>query len=507
MKIFKYLLFFAISTYLIHNITFSQNLENGFGLGLSFGTAMAKTDVGGYIPKPITRIFSRYHPSNNLAIEAGFGFGMVEGKKFGFFSSKIIPIEIRLLLYPFSDSRIRPYFFGGMSIMNFNPVDENERKLPYNVRGDYSKWMGVIPLGTGIKYFITNNSIVELTGMYALGTKDYLDDRKINNNNDGYFLFGLNVYAFFESGDADSDGDQLKNKDEKQFGTDPNNPDTDGDRLKDGEEVFTYLTNPLKRDTDGDGLNDYDEIFIYKTNPLNPDTDGDGLTDGAEILQYKTNPLKPDTDGDGLIDGDEVIKYRTDPLNPDTDGEGLYDGDEILKYHTDPLQKDSDKDDLSDYDEVMTHQTDPLKMDTDNGGIPDGKEVEKGKNPNDPTDDSVFIPDVGQKINLRGINFEFNSARLLPSSEDTLKFVAAGLLANPEIQIEISGHTDNIGSAKANHLLSLRRAEAVKNYIVSKGVAAARLTTVGYGFARPIADNATEDGRAKNRRIEFLRIK
>lgn len=507
MKILKYLFFFAISNYLIHNITFSQKLEDGIGLGLSFGTAMAKTDVGGFIPKPITRIFSRYHTSDFLAIEAGFGFGMVEGKKFGFFSSKIIPVEMRLLLSPIPNAKIRPYFFTGMSIMNFNPVDENERKLPYNARGDYSKWMGVIPSGAAIQYFITNNSIVELTGMYALGTKDYLDDRKINNNNDGYFLFGLNVYAFFESGNADSDGDGLKNKEEKQFGTDPNNPDTDGDRLKDGEEVFTYLTNPLKKDSDDDGLSDYDEIFLYRTNPNNADTDGDGLMDGDEIKIYNTDPIVADTDKDGLKDGEEVLKYKTDPLKDDTDGDGLKDGEEVLKFNTDPLKIDTDDDGLTDYAEVIIHQTDPLKMDTDNGGISDGKEVEKGKDPNDPTDDVVFIPDVGGKISLRGINFEFNRATLLPSSEDTLKFVAAGLLANPEIHVEISGHTDNIGSANANQLLSLRRAEAVKNYLVSRGVAANRLTTVGYGFTRPIADNRTEEGRAKNRRIEFLRIK
>ncbi|MDI6802699.1 MAG: OmpA family protein [Bacteroidota bacterium] len=507
MKNLKYLLFFAVSTYLIHNITFSQRLEEGLGLGLSFGTAMAKTDVGGYIPKPITRIFSRYHTSDILAFEAGFGFGMVEGKKIGFFSSKIIPIDIRFNLSAFPNSRIRPYFFSGISLMNFNPVDENERKLPRNARGDYSKWMGVIPSGAGIQYFITNNSIIELTGMYALGTKDYLDDRKINNNNDGYFLFGLNVYAFFESGNADSDGDQLKNKDEKQFGTDPNNPDTDGDRLKDGEEVFTYLTNPLKRDTDDDGLSDYDEIFLYRTNPNNADTDGDGLIDGDEIKIYKTDPLIADTDKDGLNDGEEVLTYKTDPLNADTDEDGLTDGEEVLQHKTDPLKKDSDEDGLTDYDEVRIHVTDPLNKDTDNGGIPDGKEVEKGKNPNDPTDDVVFIPDVGQKLSLRGINFEFNSARLLPSSEDTLKFVAAGLLANPEIHVEISGHTDNIGSAKSNELLSLRRSEAVKSFIVSRGVAADRITTVGYGFSRPISDNVTEGGRAKNRRVEFLRIK
>jgi outer membrane protein OmpA-like peptidoglycan-associated protein len=498
------ILLIAISLLTLNYTSFSQELEKGFGLGLSFHAAVAKTDVGGYEPRPITRLFTRYHVLKNFAIETGFGFGMLEGNKIGFFSSKIVPIDLRFVFYPKSSGKILPLLFGGFSFMNFNPVDQNEKPLPNNAQGRYSHWMAVLPVGGGIQYFITSNSIIEFVASYSLGTKDYLDDIKLNKNNDGFYSFGFNVYAFIESGDADPDKDDLTNAEEKQLGTDPNNPDTDGDGLKDGAEVKTYHTNPLNPDTDGDGLNDYDEIFKFKTDPLNPDTDGDGLKDGEEVLTYKTDPLNPDTDGDVLKDGEEVLKYKTDPLKPDSDGDGLTDGDEVLKYSTDPLNPDTDGDGLTDGDEVLTYHTHPLLKDTDNGGVADGKEVARGTDPLNPSDDRPVMQ-VGEKIVLQGINFEFGKATLLPSSVDTLNTVAAGLLANPEIKIEISGHTDNLGSDTYNIDLSKRRADAVKQFLVSKGIVEERIKTIGYGSKKPIATNKTTKGRAKNRRIEFLR--
>jgi outer membrane protein OmpA-like peptidoglycan-associated protein len=500
------ILLYILVLILISSISFSQELNKGVGVGLSFHAALAKTDVEGAELQPITRIFGRYHLLKNFALEAGFGFGMLEGDKFGFFSSKIVPIDIRFVFYPKSTGRILPMVFSGISFMNFNPVDESNHPLPNNKNGVYSHWMGVLPVGGGLQYFIDDNSILEVVGSYSMGSKDYIDDQKLSNNNDGFFSFGINLYAFFESGDIDSDGDGLTNNEEKQIGTDPHNPDTDGDGLKDGEEVKIYRTNPLNPDTDGDGLKDGEEVYKYRTNPLNPDTDGDRLKDGEEVLTYKTDPLNPDTDGDGLRDGEEVLRYKTDPLNPDTDGDGLKDGEEVLKYGTDPLNKDTDRDGLTDGEEVLTYKTDPLKPDTDNGGVPDGKEVERGTNPLDPKDDRPIMQ-IGEKFILKGVNFEFAKATLLPSSQDTLNVVFNGLIANPEVEVEISGHTDIIGSEKTNLSLSKRRAEAVKNYLVSKGISPKRITTKGFGFTKPIATNKTDEGRAKNRRIEFLRTK
>ena len=96
---------------------------------------------------------------------------------------------------------------------------------------------------------------------------------------------------------------------------------------------------------------------------------------------------------------------------------------------------------------------------------------------------------------------------LLPGAKAILDQVAISLLGNSEAEVAIHGHTDNVGGAKYNQDLSLRRAESVKAYLVSLGIPAARMSSRGYGFVKPIADNATAQGRAKNRRIEFVRIK
>ncbi len=104
---------------------------------------------------------------------------------------------------------------------------------------------------------------------------------------------------------------------------------------------------------------------------------------------------------------------------------------------------------------------------------------------------------------LIGVNFAFNKATLLPEAYPILSNAAELLLTNPNTKVEIQGYCDYIGSDAYNNKLSLRRAETVKMFLVSKGVAQNRLTTAGYGKSNPVADNKTEEGRAMNRRIEF----
>jgi OOP family OmpA-OmpF porin len=104
---------------------------------------------------------------------------------------------------------------------------------------------------------------------------------------------------------------------------------------------------------------------------------------------------------------------------------------------------------------------------------------------------------------LRGVNFENNKDVLTIDSKTTLEVAYNALVANSGIQIEISGHTDSKGHDQYNQDLSLRRAQAVRNWLVKKGIASNRMSTVGKGEKEPIADNATKEGRAENRRIEF----
>lgn len=107
------------------------------------------------------------------------------------------------------------------------------------------------------------------------------------------------------------------------------------------------------------------------------------------------------------------------------------------------------------------------------------------------------------EIAFVGINFNINDASILQNNYPILAQVAMALLSNPEIQLEIHGHTDSSGSEQANKILSSKRAENVKNYLVSKGVSASRLSVYSHGSSMPVADNNSEDGRALNRRVDF----
>ena len=106
-------------------------------------------------------------------------------------------------------------------------------------------------------------------------------------------------------------------------------------------------------------------------------------------------------------------------------------------------------------------------------------------------------------IVLTGVNFAFNSDQLTPQSKTILDNQVAKLKASPGTKVQVAGHCDIVGSDAYNQTLSEKRAKSVMNYFISKGVDAKSLTAVGYGKFKPIAPNDTEEGRAKNRRVEL----
>ncbi|PKP22916.1 MAG: hypothetical protein CVU05_01860 [Bacteroidetes bacterium HGW-Bacteroidetes-21] len=115
----------------------------------------------------------------------------------------------------------------------------------------------------------------------------------------------------------------------------------------------------------------------------------------------------------------------------------------------------------------------------------------------------LYKMDVGTKIVLKNIFFDYAKATLRPTSFAELDRLLKLLNDFPTMRIEISGHTDNQGSLTTNEKLSLNRAKAVVDYLIGKGIAASRLESAGYAFKQPIASNDTEDGRQQNRRVEF----
>jgi outer membrane protein OmpA-like peptidoglycan-associated protein len=103
------------------------------------------------------------------------------------------------------------------------------------------------------------------------------------------------------------------------------------------------------------------------------------------------------------------------------------------------------------------------------------------------------------------INFDFGKATIRPDSRPIIEQIVQMMKTNPELMLGVEGHTDNVGDSAANILLSENRAKAVKEAIIAEKIDEARLSTVGYGEDKPVADNGTEEGRAKNRRVELVK--
>jgi outer membrane protein OmpA-like peptidoglycan-associated protein len=110
---------------------------------------------------------------------------------------------------------------------------------------------------------------------------------------------------------------------------------------------------------------------------------------------------------------------------------------------------------------------------------------------------------VGE-VNIEYVTFEYDTAVLTPESRARLDEIIAAIRRLPESAITVSAHTDERGSAEYNQELSERRALAVRQILVERGISAGRILAVGYGESQPIADNGTEEGRRRNRRVEFL---
>lgn len=545
-------------------ISHAQVEDFRWAAGLMGGGTVAVTEGDDINPSWGARGFLRYALISSLQVELGAGYFNYLDKQKEFAHLEVegtaIPIDLRLNLSPFPYTRVNPYFFAGLGLAMYDAEKPGTMLSPYNEHGETSGSYLFIPVGAGIKFQLSHNWAIDVQAGNNLGLDDVLNPN-LDGTNDGLWHAMAGVaYVFGSDPGKDSDGDLLTDGYEKEIGTDPKNPDTDGDGLTDGAEVNTHKTDPLVADTDGDGLTDGEEVNRYATNPKKSDTDGDSLSDGDEVNKHKTNPVEKDTDKDGLTDGDEVITHKTNALVGDTDGDLLSDGDEVNKHKTQPLQKDTDGDGLDDGAEVVTHRTDPLKTDTDGdgltdgaevnthktrpderdtdkdgltdgeevnryrtnpnlgdtdlGGILDGSEVARGINPLDKNDD-VTVKEVviererilerDKPLVLKGIVFETGKADIKPESEGTLREVLQSLQANPEVQVEIGGYTDNVGNDQNNMTLSLNRANSVKQWLVTNGIPSDRIQTKGYGETQPTATNDTPEGRQLNRRIEMKR--
>ncbi len=330
-----------------------------------------------------------------------------------------------------------------------------------------------IPIGAGLRYALTDILDVELQSRYKIGSDD---------NNPDYLTTSIGLLFTLGSG-KDSDGDGIPDRIDEcpnEAGTEATNgcPDQDADGIPDGKDGCPELSGPTT-------LNGC------------PDSDGDGIIDPEDPCPNEAGTTEnkgcPDSDGDGVVDKDDSCPQVAGLANlkgcPDADGDGV-----------------ADKDDKCPQESGLVANQGCPEPDTDGDGVID-KEDDCPKTPGLTTNKGC--PEIEEEVKeilieaLEGVQFRSGSGTLLNSSYGKLDKVVEVMKSHPEFKLKISGYTDNTGNEQKNLELSQTRAHAAEKYIVDKGIAQDRVEAEGYGIANPVADNATREGRAKNRRVEF----
>ncbi len=250
-------------------------------------------------------------------------------------------------------------------------------------------------------------------------------------------------------------------------------------------------------DRDGDGYPDNLDKCPEQPENFNNFQDEDGCPDDA------------DSDGDGIPDSADSCMLDPEDKDNYLDDDGCPELDNDL----DGIPDSSDKCPLEAEDPDGYEDTDGCPdPDNDKDTVPDVKDQcpnEIGSTTEEPLGCPtkpalVIVTDCEVKITQQ-VHFEFNKDKIRPESFPLLDAVVDVLIKNPDIKVEIQGHTDNVGAARYNKDLSNRRAGSVRKYLVGHGVPPERLTSMGYGMERPIVDNTTDQNRQLNRRVQFVR--
>ncbi|HMU42338.1 MAG TPA: OmpA family protein [Ignavibacteriaceae bacterium] len=486
MNLFFRIVFIAvIFSISVHSQKISNQLYHPFSgtLVLSFegGSTLEYTDFKGsgfdYFGRATLEYFFASSTKSSFGLRAFGGGGFISGEDTRF-TPTIFRTKIGFLgggiVYAFSLGEVVfPYLFAGVSNLWFDPKGEADQKLPNNLADVYKKNELNYNGELGFRFLITDNTTINLAGGVQISPNDFLDDIASGKSNDLFFTLSAGLsYAFFTQNDIDNDG-VVDSKD-----ICPNTPagvkvdefgcPLDGDKDGVADYLDKCLTTPKEVKVDKDGC------------PL--DTDRDNIPDYMDLCSNTPYGVEVDEFGcpfDRDADGvpDYLDKCVATPYDVQVDANGC------------PI--DSDKDGLPDFLDQCPDTPLGDKIDQNGCSVVEPK----------------IVKEELKEITLSGsTNFGFNSAQLLPSAYPELDKLILTMKENPLSRWRIEGHTDNVGSAEGNKKISLMRAESVLNYFVSKGILKNRFEVVGLGKDFPIADNKTEEGRAKNRRVKIIKI-
>lgn len=360
-------------------------------------------------------------------------------------------------------SFVYPYLFAGIG----------------GVAESFDQLSAAAPLGLGLNFRLARHTYLSTKAEYRIGFKDLRDNAQL----------GAGLLLVLGEGPPkpvpvqDRDGDGIPDNQDlcpDQAGTPGLNgcPDQDNDGVPDGEDqcpdqagLAAFQGCP---DSDGDGLPDRLDECPNEFGPIDNkgcpirDTDRDGVPDDSDACPTQPGPAAlngcPDRDGDGIADKDDACPNSAGPRAtqgcPDADGDGVIDSQDRCPNTPGPAATNGCPEITKEEKEVLEFAT-------------------------------------------RAVQFETGSARLLSSSTEVLNQIVQILRRYPDYHLRIGGHTDSIGSATSNQVLSENRAQACYDYLLSQGISPERITYAGFGETRPIADNRYKDGREKNRRVEF----
>jgi len=403
------------------------------------------------------------------------------------------------------DGDLVPFVAAGGGLKFAYPTE-----LDIGARDD---WDLALSYGLGLRYQITPllGLRLDLRHLITTPVAPYTYPGKVTDDLNANLFNQLEVdlglfFVLGGSRDRDKDGvpdsvdqcrDQPEDLDRFQDEDGCPDPDNDGDKVLDGEDGCPTVAGPFENAGCPDS-----------------DLDGDGVIDRADQCPKEAGPAEnygcPDTDfdQDGVVDRiDKCPDVKGDPRTegcplPDTDNDGIKGPDDRCP------DAPEDRDGFEDEDGCP----DP---DNDRDGVPDAQD----KCPSEPETINGFkdddgCPDKGQSLVklteskveiLDKVYFDVAKAKIQKRSFNILEQVALILKANPQLRrIRIEGHTDSQGDDAKNLRLSQARAEAVRDFLVKKGVHVETLEAQGFGETRPIADNKTKAGQAENRRVEFV---
>lgn len=472
-------------------LLFGQTKQHPWNIGVHFGNEQWNGDIGD-ASYNFTKAFymfggitvGRYiSPSFDgvLTLNAGeIGYWnngdsiLYENKKFGgnFYGNHYNGYAV--MRYKFNNgyilkenARIAPYAFIGLG---FSWMYGSRIYYEYNgkiVSGGYGQDL-TVPTGVGVSVRIKDRIHAYLQTAFMYSDHDTRDGINIRNN-DGFVLNQIGVtYDFGKAFKPVAAVAAVECRCEIF--------DRDSDGIIDRMDMCPDVPGTLQargcpdRDWDGipDTLDKCPDVYGIPKFEGCPDTDGDGIPDHKDSCVTVPGPAAfngcPDADKDGIPDHlDECPTVKGLPKFkgcPDTDGDSLPD-------HLDKCPK----------------EPGPVR----NQGCPEIKESVR----------KVF------EQALTGIQFEVNKAVILPKSFGILDNVVKVAKENPTYYLIINGHTDDQGDDAKNLKLSEDRANAVRLYLMKKGVSAGRMESHGYGESQPIETNTTPEGRSKNRRVEF----